>query len=1023
MFLNCHSFHSLRYGTLSVTELVRQAEELGIKELVLTDINTVTAIYDFKKACDNHGIKPIAGIEVRKGNKLLYIAIAKEFSGIGEVNKILTAHNCDGVELSEAAPEFKQVFVIYPLTNIPENLKENEFIGIREEELNLLIRSEFKDKIHKMVVLQPITFSTKKEYNLHRILRAIEQNTLLSKLSEEDTCSKSEYFRSEMSLMKSFELYPEIIKNTKKILAECSFEFTYKEPRSTENKNRKNYLKTQEKDIELLTKLAYEGLKKRYGSNDEVARKRVEKELKVIGELKFCAYFLITWDIIQYSNHMGFMHVGRGSGANSIVSYCLGITDICPIELDLYFERFLNLNRTSPPDFDIDWSWQNRDTILKYIFDKYGKEHVAFCGTNVEFKYRSIFREVGKAFGLPKEELDILATKSVNEHHSDKIVKLVYEYGKLLEKYPNQRSMHACGILISEEPITTYTALEMPPKGFPIAQFDMNIAEDIGLEKFDILSQRGLGTINDTVELIKKSKGIDVDIRDTSISKDEAVCNQYLAIGKTIGCFYIESPAMRGLLRRLKCEDYRTLVAASSIIRPGVAQSGMMREYIFRHNHPGQFEYFHPVFEENLKETYGIMVYQEDVIKIAQYFGGLSHADGDILRRAMSGKERSIQKLNEVKANFFKSCIEDQGHSEQMTAEAFRQIQSFAGYSFCKAHSASYAVESYQSLYLKVYYPLEFMVSVINNQGGFYRTEVYIHEAKMSGAIVQNPCVNTSEFQTVLKGKEIYLGFMVLQSLETKVAQMISEERENNGYYKSLEDFIRRIPIGIETIQILIFIGAFRFTGKQKNELLIEARLLLINFKPENRNLMLIEEPVQDYRLPELKRERFEDAFDELEIIGFPVSCSPFDLLETKYRGSVFVKDLLKFHKRQVKMLAYLISRKHVPTKKGTMFFGTWIDVNGDYFDTAHFPDSLKQYDFQGGGCYLLLGTVEVDYHFPTITIHKMAKMPMIPDPRYAYDEQKKYDAHRLVREDVSMTSRKPYPQAHEINLPRQKFN
>lgn len=1023
MFLNCHSFHSLRYGTLSVTELVRQAEELGIKELVLTDINTVTAIYDFKKACDNHGIKPIAGIEVRKGNKLLYIAIAKEFSGIGEVNKILTAHNCDGVELSEAAPEFKQVFVIYPLTNIPENLKENEFIGIREEELNLLIRSEFKDKIHKMVVLQPITFSTKKEYNLHRILRAIEQNTLLSKLSEEDTCSKSEYFRSEMSLMKSFELYPEIIKNTKKILAECSFEFTYKEPRSTENKNRKNYLKTQEKDIELLTKLAYEGLKKRYGSNDEVARKRVEKELKVIGELKFCAYFLITWDIIQYSNHMGFMHVGRGSGANSIVSYCLGITDICPIELDLYFERFLNLNRTSPPDFDIDWSWQNRDTILKYIFDKYGKEHVAFCGTNVEFKYRSIFREVGKAFGLPKEELDILATKSVNEHHSDKIVKLVYEYGKLLEKYPNQRSMHACGILISEEPITTYTALEMPPKGFPIAQFDMNIAEDIGLEKFDILSQRGLGTINDTVELIKKSRGIDVNIRDTSISKDEAVCNQYLAIGKTIGCFYIESPAMRGLLRRLKCEDYRTLVAASSIIRPGVAQSGMMREYIFRHNHPGQFEYFHPVFEENLKETYGIMVYQEDVIKIAQYFGGLSHADGDILRRAMSGKERSIQKLNEVKANFFKSCIEDQGHSEQMTVEAFRQIQSFAGYSFCKAHSASYAVESYQSLYLKVYYPLEFMVSVINNQGGFYRTEVYIHEAKMSGAIVQNPCVNTSEFQTVLKGKEIYLGFMVLQSLETKVAQMISEERENNGYYKSLEDFIRRIPIGIETIQILIFIGAFRFTGKQKNELLIEARLLLINFKPENRNLMLIEEPVQDYKLPELKRERFEDAFDELEIIGFPVSCSPFDLLETKYRGAVFVKDLLKFHKRQVKMLAYLISRKHVPTKKGSMFFGTWIDVNGDYFDTAHFPDSLKQYDFQGGGCYLLLGTVEVDYHFPTITIHKMAKMPMIPDPRYAYDEQKKYDAHRLVREDVSMTSRKPYPQAHEINLPRQKFN
>lgn len=1021
MYLNCHSFHSLRYGTLSIDELIYQAADLGIKTLVLTDINTVTAIYEFKKKCEDAGIKPIAGIEVRKENRLLYIAIAKEFSGIGEVNKILTEYNCDGIELSEAAPNFKNVFVIYPIENIPENLKENEFIGIREEKINLLIRPEFKDKINKMVVLQPVTFSTKKEYNLHRILRAIDENTLVSQLSEDDICRKSEYFKPEINLIKSFERYPDIINNTNKILTECNFEFIYKEKGSTENKNKKHFRNSKEEDMELLTKLAYEGLEKRYGTNNKVAKERVDKELQVIDELNFSAYFLITWDIVQYSNKMNFMHVGRGSGANSIVSYCLEITDICPIELDLYFERFLNLNRTAPPDFDLDWSWQNRDTMIQYIFDTYGKDHVAFCGTNVEFKYRSIFREVGKAFGLPKEELDDLTNQSMETHETNSVVKLVHKYGKLLEKFPNQRSMHACGILISEEPITTYTALEMPPKGFPIAQFDMNVAEDIGLEKFDILSQRGLGTINETVELIKKNRGIEVDIRDTSISKDESVCNQYLAVGNTIGCFYIESPAMRGLLRRLHCDNYKILVAASSIIRPGVAQSGMMREYIYRHNHPNQFEYFHPVFEKNLKETYGIMVYQEDVIKIAQYFGGLSHADGDILRRAMSGKERSIQKLNEVKANFFESC-KKQGHSEQMTAEAFRQIQSFAGYSFCKAHSASYAVESYQSLYLKVYYPLEFMVSVINNQGGFYRTEVYIHEARMSGANIQNPCVNNSEYKTRLIGKEIYLGFLVLQSLEIKIAQSISEERDKNGNYTSLENFIKRIPVGIETIQILIFIGAFRFTGKQKNELLVEARLLLFNFKIENRNTTLFEEPSKQFTLPELKREAFEDAFDELEIIGFPVSCSPFDLLQTKFRGNVFVKDLLKFHKSQVKMLAYLISRKHVPTKKGAMFFGTWIDVNGDYFDTAHFPDSLKQYDFQGGGCYLLLGTVEVDYHFPTITIHKMSKMPMIPDPRYAYDKDKEYDIHKQMKEDISMTSRKPYPQAHEIGLPRQKF-
>ncbi|MCT2563926.1 DNA polymerase III subunit alpha [Chryseobacterium herbae] len=1016
MFLNCHSYHSLRYGTLSVKELVTQAHALGIRKLVLTDINTVTGIYEFKKECEDQGIQPVAGVEIRKEGRLLYIAVAKEFSGIGEVNKMITEHHCDGKELSETAPEFENVFVIYPLENIPEILKDHEFIGIREEELTLLIRPELQKMIPKMVVLQPVTFSTKQEYHLHRILRAIDNNTLLSKLEETDICRKSEYLRAEQNILDAFQRYPEIIRNTKNIFSSCSFEFDFKKVR-----NKLHFTKSKESDLKFLSRLAYLGLKKRYGLDHEEANKRVEKELKVIDELNFCSYFLITWDIVRYSNRMGFMHVGRGSGANSMVSYCLGITDICPLELDLYFERFLNLNRLRPPDFDVDWSWQERDTMIQYIFDRYGKEHVAFCGTNVEFKYRSIFREVGKAFGLPKEELDSLATQSVETHDRNKVVDMVAKYGKLLEKFPNQRSMHSCGILVSEEPITHFTALEMPPKGFPIVQFDMYTAEDIGLEKFDILSQRGLGTINDTVKLIKETRGITVDIRDTSISKDEPVSNEHLAQGKTIGCFYIESPAMRGLLRRLKCGDYRTLVAASSIIRPGVAQSGMMREYIFRHNHPDRFEYFHDIFKEHLGETYGIMVYQEDVIKIAQYFGGLSLADGDILRRAMSGKGRSLSKLQEVRTNFFNSC-RGLGHPEELSAEVYRQIESFAGYSFCKAHSASYAVESYQSLYLKVYYPLEFMVSVINNQGGFYRTEVYIHEARMSGAAVQTPCVNTSGFQTVLRGKDIYLGFMLLQGLETRLAHGIAEEREKNGHYKSLEDFIRRIPLGIETIQTLIFIGAFRFTGKPKNELLVEARLLLINFKPENRGLMLIEEPVQEYKLPQLKREHFEDAFDEIEIIGFPVSCSPFDLLKTRYRGSVFVKDLIIYHKKQVKMLAYLISRKHVPTKKGTMYFGTWIDVNGDYFDTAHFPDSLNEYPFQGGGCYLLLGTVEVDYHFPTVTIHKMAKMQMIPDPRYAYDKDKQYDIHRQIKEDVSMTSRKPYPQAHEIGLPRQKF-
>lgn len=1016
MFLNCHSYHSLRYGTISIEDLVRQAVDYKLKTLALTDINTVTGIYDFYKLCQENNIKPIVGVDIRVDDEFYYICLAQNAKGIAEVNMLLTDYNCEGTEIPKKNPPFEYNFVIYPLHNIPEKLLENEFIGIRQDELNLLVRPEMKKRIRKMVILHPVTFKSDEAYELHKVLRAIDHNTLISKLSGNDYCKDTEKFVNKKQLLEKYKHYPEIIENTEFLVNECSFEFDFSTP-----KNKKHYTDSRENDFELLTKLAYEGLRKKYSIDNPEAKARVEKELAVIYQLNFCGYFLITWDIIQYSNRMGFMHVGRGSGANSIVSYCIGITNICPLELDLYFERFLNLNRKTPPDFDIDWSWQTRDTILEYIFTKYGKDHVAFCGTNVEFKYRSIFREVGKAFGLPKEELDLLATKPVESHDFNSVSKQVHQYGKMLEKFPNQRSMHSCGILISEKPITHYSALEMPPKGFPIVQFDMHTAEAIGLEKFDILSQRGLGTIKDTVDLIKEKKGIIVDIEDSTLSINESKCNDYLSVGKTIGCFYIESPAMRGLLRRLKCENYKVLVAASSIIRPGVAQSGMMREYIFRHNNPTKFEYFHDVFEKELGETYGIMVYQEDVIKIALHFGGLAASDGDVLRRAMSGKGRSLSALQKVKDHFFESCRQ-LGHPEQLSKEVYRQIESFAGYSFCKAHSASYAVESYQSLYLKAYYPIEFMVCAINNGGGFYRTEVYVHEAKMSGAKICNPCVNLSEFQTTVYRTDVYLGLMHIEKLEGRLAEMIPKERKLNGDFTSLENFIKRIPIGTETLQILIFIGAFRFTGKQKHELLIESRFLLAGNKLYNTQPALFDEAPKTYQLPVIVRDPFEDAFDEIEILGFSVSFSVFELLQTKYRGKARAKNLIKYHKQQVRILAYLISRKQVPTKRGTMYFGTWIDVDGQYFDTTHFPDCLQKYPFQGGGCYLLLGTVEVDFHFPTMTIHKMAKMPFVADPRYSMDNEKSFEIHQTIHEDVSETWRQPYPQEHEIGLPRQKI-
>ncbi len=1016
MYLNCHSFHSLRYGTIPLNELVEQAVSLNVKSLALTDIHTVTGIYDFYKACIQVGIKPLVGMEFRAANTLLYLGLAKNAAGIAEMCHWLTEHNLTHTPLPTRPPDFKHTFVLYPITHIPTELRSHEFVGIRLCELQRMFPRDIERLLPKLVILHPVTFRTKKEFNLHRILRAMAANTLLSKQTPADYCQPTEYMLPEDTLRAGFKGYPQLIRNTENLIAKCNYEFEFGVSR-----NKKYYTGSKSADCLLLANLAQTGCVRRYGKNHLVAQARVANELKVISDLNFSSYFLITWDIIRYSNSLGFMHVGRGSGANSIVSYCLGITDICPIELDLYFERFLNEHRKSPPDFDLDWSWRERDVILDYVFKRFGAAHVAFCGTNVAFKYRSIFREVGKVFGLAKAELDELAKQRTVDQHDNAVVRLVTEYGILLEKYPNQRSMHSCGIIISEEPITNYTVLEMPPKGFPIVLFDMYVAEDIGFDKFDILSQRGLGTIGEAVKLVEENRGIKIDIGDVSISKNEIKCNEMLSLGQTIGCFYIESPAMRGLLRRLRCDNYKTLVAASSIIRPGVAQSGMMREYIFRHNNPTDFEYFHEVFERELGETYGVMVYQEDVIKIALHYGGLPAAYGDILRRAISGKSRSITELQVVKEQFLVSC-KRKGHPEELSQEVYRQIESFAGYSFCKAHSASYAVESYQSLYLKAYYGVEFMVAAINNRGGFYRTEVYIHEAKMNGAKIHNPCVNKSEVDATVCGKDVYLGLSLLKGLHNDFITSLISERECGGEFVSLDNFVERVAVGIESLQTLIFIGAFRFTRQSKSELLVRGRQLLVRSKSGSTMPSLLQVTKKVYKLPVLQHAVYEDAFDEIELLSFPVSCSPFDLLQTKFRGDVFAKDLLKFVNREVRMLAYLVSTKQVPTKQGMMYFGTWIDVAGDYFDTAHFPKSLQEYRFQGGGCYLLLGTVTVDYHFPTVTIKKMAKMPFIPDPRYEVGSEQQFEVYEKIKEDQSNTYRKPYPQEHEIGLPRGKM-
>jgi DNA polymerase-3 subunit alpha len=971
---------------MSPETLLKYAQQFGVKTLAITDINNTSAHLDFMRLACNYGIKPVLGVDFRNGVKQQFVMLANDNAGLQEINGYLSGflHQTNTI-IPSRAKHIVGSFVIYPFQQQVTALRDNEFIGVKPNELNLLKFSQWVNKLDKLVVLQTVSFQNKKDFNTHRLLRAIDNNMLLSKLPFTEQGMPNDTIIAVEKLLDLYGEYPQIIKNTQRVLKACNVVFDFSK---RDTKNQKTYSNNADLDFKLLKKLAYKGLNYRYKKVGERIFGRLEKELNIIKEKQFVSYFLINWKILKYARSKGYYYVGRGSGANSIVAYLLRITDVDPIELDLYFERFINLHRTNPPDFDIDFSWRDRDDIMRYIFNRF--KNTALIAVYNTFKYKASVRELGKVFGLPKEEIDKLTTAQYNPSSLDKLSRLVLIYSNLIKGFPNYLGIHPGGILISEKPINYYTATFLPPKGFTTTQFDMIVAEDIGLYKFDILSQRGLGKIKEAVTIAAYNNPTHkpIDIHNIKRFKEDLKIKFLLKNAKAIGCFYVESPAMRMLLKKLQVNNYLGLVAASSVIRPGVAKSGMMREYILRYRNPSRRKDAHPVLLNIMPETYGVMVYQEDVIKVAHYFGGLSLEEADMLRRGMSGKFRSREEFMKVKNKFFENC-KNLGHNDELTTEIWRQIESFAGYAFAKGHSASYAVESYQSLFLKAYYPLEYMVATLNNSGGFYRAEYYVHEARMNGALIEPPSINKSHYQTVIDGKTIYLGFMMLDSFEVKNATKIVSEREKNGLFLDLDNFIERVNISLEQISILIKINAFKFTKRNKRELLWEAYMKVNKVCLEEQVSTLFKSEKITYNTPKLSSNRFDDAFDEIQYLGFPL-CSPFELLKEPLNQKITAIDLPQYIGKKITVYGYYVTAKRTTTGKGAlMFFGTFVDMFGNHIDTVHFPQTAEKYPFKGRGVYALTGTVVSEFDCVSIEIEKMEKLSIIQDSRYAIENQK----------------------------------
>ncbi|MGB6048910.1 MAG: PHP domain-containing protein, partial [Flavobacteriales bacterium] len=1006
MFLNAHSWFSFKYGVMRPEALLEEAWKVGVRTLALTDIHSTAGVPDFVRDAERFGVRPVAGIEFRQGSRLLYIGIAKNNDGFQQLNELLSPHLLDGGILPEEPPEFSDAFFILPFSMPLRLLKPNERIGIKPTELTRLPFSPWAKRMRDLVALLPVTFRHQRDFNTHRLLRTMAKNTLISLLPAEELARPDECFCSEEEVRNSYRDYPQLVQNAERLLEECSIVF------DSSDKTRKVFGTSVAADRERLHRDTLEGLRYRYPNATPQVIARMEHELDVIERMGFISYFLINQDIVRFARSKGFFHVGRGSGANSLVAYCLGITDVDPMELNLYFERFISTARKKPPDFDIDFSWKDRDEVYKYVFNKYNGEgagtiHAAQIATYTTFQWRGAIRELGKAMGLPPVEIDALG-EGVREHYRDqrrmpegvkreldKVAQAVVHYGHYLIGMPHQFGIHAGGIVITEKPVTHYTALHRPPKGFPVTQISMLECEDLGLHKFDILSQRGLGHIRDAVELVEARNGNEkrrmknvecrtmpprpvascqlsvgsmeavgaadicggpppslfsalttdngqprtaIDIHDIPRFKQDPAIKEILRTGDTIGCFYVESPAMRMLLKKLQVEDYLSLVAASSIIRPGVAESGMMREYLLRHNNPERVKQAPKELLDIMPETYGVMVYQEDVLKVAHLYAGLDLEEADILRRGMTARFRERPEFKLVEAKFFANC-KAKNYPAGQAEEVWRQIESFASFSFAKGHSASYAVESYQSLYLKAHHPMEFLVGVANNFGGFYSTEFYLHEAKRKGAVIEAPCVNTSGELCTLAGPDgnvkckmenvesrtaplpavsplsppsyshfdrrassapprlcgplppnhqspvanhqpqIYLGLANIKSLTDETVRLILHDRQRNGPFADLPDLLHRVPLPLEQARILIRVGALRFTGRSKPQLLWD--LALLHVGPVNASAMadLFITKVEEPMLPELHHFPLADAYDELDLLGFPL-CDPFTLVE-----------------------------------------------------------------------------------------------------------------------------------------------
>jgi len=987
--LHLHSNWSLLEGASTIAEYVAAASAIGLPAMALTDTNALYGAVPFYKAAKAAGLKPLIGAEIVTGVKSTNgstnpaagraVFIARNEAGYSNLCRIITARQLDSTfDLVEAAQKYGdgltvisadmtflrdaagkvcRLYAELPATFAKKTLREI-FTVARDLKLPLVAGGD-------------VHFVSSERHGTHRVLSAIRENALVDNLGAWAVAPESAYLRNPAEMEAFYRLVPEALANTRTIADECEFDFTfgkYHFPHTGVPEG--------ESPFSYLSKMAFEGARQRYHPITPEVVKRLAHELDVIEKLNFPEYFLIVEDIVRFARAKGIPIAGRGSAADSLVAYCLGITIVDPIRFDLYFERFLNLSRTDCPDIDLDICWRRRDEVIDYVYKKYGHTRVAMISTYITYQARSAFRDVARVYGLPMEEIDDLS-KSLPHYGASDIAeavktapeaadfpidrepyKSIVEIAGRIDGYPRHLGVHLAGLVIGDEPLTKYLPLQMATKGIVISQYDMHPVEDLGLVKMDLLGQRALTVVKEAADDARRVYGVDLD--PYRLPDGDAKVKALVRRGRTIGGFQIESPAMRNLLQMMRATDKNDLLIGLSLIRPGPAASGMKEHYVKRRRGLEKPLYLHESMRKALSETYGVMLYQEDILKVAKAVAGFDLAVGDELRKAIS-KGRSGEAMAKIKERFLSGAAQD-GVDERAALGVWEMVQNFAAYSYCKAHATTYAEISYATMWLKAHYPAQFLASRINNLAGFYHPRVYLEEARRLGVEIRGLDINESELDFLSGENSIWVGFSAVKNLSRRTVDKILTKRKEKRF-TSLADFLSRIDAAVSESNSLVLAGAFQSLGRTRAEDLFALDAF------SNGGMAALEKAL-DVRLgeyPILDILSREDETMEMTPTAHPMG--EFRQIAAE-RGAVTARTIPHFRGRLVTLSGFLVVRRRAPTKNGEMMEFATMEDETDIFETTLFPDAYKRYGrlLRCAGPFLIKGKVENQYGALTIT-------------------------------------------------------